>query len=145
VKIAWASLALLALVPSLASAQLLIAPPPGQLPLTPPLSIGGRSYFEELPTNTPNDYAERAQRQNVSGEATVRCTITDDGHLTSCQIIVEDPKGFDLGQAVLTDCKHIKMHATTTDGRPVGGASIDIRMFFGTRTVIGRPVSPPSP
>jgi TonB family protein len=99
-------------------------------PATPPLSIGGNSYWEETPTDFGLYYPDRAQRMNRNGEASLKCVVTDEGRLRSCEVISENPEDFGFGQAGLEVSKLFKMHPTTTEGRPVGGASVVMRMRF---------------
>jgi TonB family protein len=99
-------------------------------PLTPPLSIGGKSYWEQTPQQFARYYPDRAQRLNMSGEASLKCVVTDNGRLTACEIVSEAPEDFGFGQAGLAVSKLFKMHPATIDGRPVGGASVVIRIKF---------------
>jgi len=120
-------------------------PPPPPLPATPPLSIGGASYWEELPQQMARYYPDRAMRMNRSGDASLKCVVTDDGRLNLCEIISETPEDFGFGQAGLQLTKMFKMHPTTTDGRPVGGASVVIRMRFALPQPEPMPPQPQRP
>src|SRR5579875_3481227 len=44
-------------------------------------------------------YPERAMRLGVSGEASVRCRVQNDGSLIDCAVVSETPPGFGFGVA----------------------------------------------
>jgi protein TonB len=46
-------------------------------------------------------YPDRAQRMEVSGKATISCTVTAKGTLESCSVVSENPADMGFGDAAL--------------------------------------------
>ena len=80
-------------------------------------------------------YPERAQRLNQSGRAVVRCHITAQGKLVDCEVIQEEPLGFDFGKAALKLTPLFHLRPRTVDGipDPTEGATITIPITFYIR------------
>jgi protein TonB len=68
-------------------------------------------------------YPARALRENVPGRATVRCTVTASGSLTSCEILSESPAGQGFGQATMEITHLWKVRPKTVDGSPTAGGT----------------------
>jgi len=75
-------------------------------------------------------YPDRAQRMEVSGRATISCTVTASGTLSGCSVSSEDPGDQGFGAAALKMSHIFKMKPQTRDGAPVGGASVNIPIRF---------------
>ena len=83
---------------------------------------------------TPEDvsryYPERAQRLNVEGRATISCTVSAQGTLTSCSVTEETPSDQGFGDAAMRMSKLFKMKPQTKDGSPVSGGTVRIPLVF---------------
>jgi protein TonB len=75
-------------------------------------------------------YPERAQRMNVEGKATISCTVTAQGTLSSCSVADEDPSDQGFGEAAMRMSKLFKMRPMTKDGAPVSGGTVRIPIVF---------------
>ncbi|HEY9217579.1 MAG TPA: energy transducer TonB, partial [Phenylobacterium sp.] len=75
-------------------------------------------------------YPDRALRMNVSGSATLSCTVNAKGTLDACSIVREDPADQEFGQAALRMSKLFKMKPKTQDGAPVEGGQVRIPIRF---------------
>jgi len=75
-------------------------------------------------------YPERAQRMNVSGRASISCTVNARGTLEGCSVTSEDPSDAGFGDAALRMSKLFKMRPMTKDGAPVDGGRITIPIKF---------------
>lgn len=68
-------------------------------------------------------YPDRAQRNNVEGRTTVKCTVTSKGQLVNCEILSESPADMGFGKASQDMAKIFRLKPMTKDGVPVDGAS----------------------
>jgi protein TonB len=75
-------------------------------------------------------YPPQALDDNVEGRAVIRCTVTVAGTLTACAIAREQPQGYGFGRAALQLSPYFRMTPKTEDGRPVGGASVEVAIQF---------------
>jgi hypothetical protein len=66
-------------------------------------------------------YPTDAARQNIEGHTRFTCTITDDGHLSNCTVLAEDPPGVGFGSATLLLAQMFRMKAIMPDGSPSVG------------------------
>jgi TonB family protein len=80
-------------------------------------------------------YPRAALEQGVGGEATVRCMVRDDGHLT-CEVMQESPQGVGFGDAVLAMSESWRMPTQKPDGTSTAGGLV-------VRTVEFSPGPPP--
>jgi len=60
----------------------------------------------------------------------MKCTMAADSHVSGCQIIAEDPQGYDFGVAALRSARLFRIAPQTGDGTPTAGASVVFRIFF---------------
>lgn len=60
-----------------------------------------------------------AIRQGLDGRATVRCLVTLQGALTSCEVLAETPAGKGFGEAALTLTPSFQLKPATKAGKPV--------------------------
>jgi protein TonB len=75
-------------------------------------------------------YPDRAQRMNIEGRATISCTVTAQGTLTSCSVAEEEPAEGGFGDAAMRMSKLFKMRPMTKDGSPVSGGTVRIPIAF---------------
>jgi protein TonB len=66
----------------------------------------------------------------VSGRATISCTVNARGALDGCNIISEDPSDMGFGDAAMRMSKLFRMRPKTTDGQPVDGGTVRIPLRF---------------
>lgn len=66
----------------------------------------------------------------VSGRATISCTVNARGGLDGCNIISEDPSDMGFGDAAMRMSKLFRMRPKTTDGQPVDGGTVRIPLRF---------------
>jgi hypothetical protein len=64
------------------------------------------------------------------GHTRVRCTVTERGLLDGCTLLEESPKGYGYGIAALKLTALFTMSPMTVDGRPIGGAVVDVPINF---------------
>jgi TonB family protein len=60
-----------------------------------------------------------AIREGLDGRASVRCLVTLQGALTSCQVLSEKPEGKGFGEAALTLTPSFQLKPATKAGKPV--------------------------
>ena len=108
--------------------------PPPQQSAAPPAQ-GGEIHgaiFAQQPD--AEDYArvypESAKADNLSGSATLRCTVTNDDGLTGCRVVDETPPNSGFGEAALQLVDRIKLAPRTSDGTAVEGGNISVRIPF---------------
>lgn len=75
-------------------------------------------------------YPERAIQANVTGSATLSCTVRVNGTLTDCQVLSETPGGYGFGRAATRLSRDFRMSPRTVDGQAVGGARVTVGIRF---------------
>jgi protein TonB len=75
-------------------------------------------------------YPDRAQRMSISGRSTVSCTVTEQGTLSACSVIEEEPNDAGFGEAALRMSRLFKMRPQTRDGQPASGGIVRIPIIF---------------
>ena len=75
-------------------------------------------------------YPDRAMRMEVGGSASLSCTVTARGTLSSCNITSESPADMGFGDAAIKLSKLFKMRPQTKDGQPVDGGTVRIPLRF---------------
>jgi protein TonB len=75
-------------------------------------------------------YPSPALENNVEGRAVIRCLVTVAGTLTACTIVQEQPRGYGFGRAAIQLSQYFRMTPKAEDGRPVGGASVEVAIRF---------------
>jgi protein TonB len=75
-------------------------------------------------------YPSRAQALNKEGRATITCTVTAKGTLTSCSVVSEEPADLGFGEAALRMARLFRMKPKTADGVAVEGGRVTIPLGF---------------
>jgi protein TonB len=87
-------------------------------------------------------YPEAAERRGISGAARMRCKVTEKGSLKDCAIETEAPAGWGFGAATLGMAKYFRLSETTSGGRSVAEAVIQIPIIL---QLPGNQPAPPLP
>ena len=75
-------------------------------------------------------YPDRAIRQNVSGRATLNCSVNATGRLSGCAVGSETPADMGFGSAALRLSAFFRMSPRTVNGQPVDGSEVSIPITF---------------
>jgi len=75
-------------------------------------------------------YPDRATRLEKTGVVTMKCNVNAQGRLNSCQILNEDPPGYEFGSQALKMAPLFKLRPQTSDGTPVDGGTWTTRIRF---------------
>ncbi len=84
-------------------------------------------------------FPARVLRLGRSGTALMTCTVTDEGLVQNCQVARESPSEGGYGDAAVAAAQFFRMKPMTIDGVPVGGARVDIPMYFTVRGDVHKP------
>lgn len=115
----------------LAGLYRLTLPPEGVSPgerIRLPMRIAVTPPPNSVPPGQPRRYyPEKALAREISGKATIRCWIVDDGGLTDCKVVSESPEGLGFGQSALNMSNLYRM-------KPDGaGLLVDVPIDFKLR------------
>jgi len=75
-------------------------------------------------------YPDRAIDLNLTGQATLFCSVVASGKLTDCRVVSETPAGAKFGDAALKLAGFFRMSPRTVDGQPVDGGLTRISIGF---------------
>lgn len=75
-------------------------------------------------------FPQRASDEEVSGRATITCTVTVEGLLADCSVEDEKPEGYGFGDAALAAAASFRMSPKLIDGEPVAGGQVTIPLVF---------------
>jgi len=90
-------------------------------------------------------YPEKARKVQAAGKAALVCTLKADGHLASCDVIAEEPKGLGFGSAARSLAPRFVGPTVLADGRATRGMQVQIPFTFAAdmldpqTRLIGRP------
>jgi periplasmic protein TonB len=73
---------------------------------------------------------ERAVREGVTGQATVRCQVQDDGSLKACAVVKEAPAGQAFGMASIKTAQRLVKAQPLKDG---GQATVDVAFTWNPK------------
>jgi TonB family protein len=82
-------------------------------------------------------YPVAAAREGIEGSASIKCVVTIEGYLNSCQVVTETPTGAAFGLATVQASALWRLSPATRDGAPVESV-ITIPMNWK----LGRPLTP---
>lgn len=96
----------------------------------PPVIVGPQWISRPTPDQMARSYPAGAVEQSLDGRATLRCSVTVAGTMADCVVVDESPRGQGFGRAAMTLSRYFRISPRTEDGRPVGGAKVDIPIQF---------------
>lgn len=84
-------------------------------------------------------FPDRAQKESVSGKATITCGVTAQGLLENCKVLKEAPKGYGFGEAAVGMASAFRMSPKRIDGQAVEGGRVTIPLVFNVPKTEDRP------
>ena len=109
--------------------------PPGRIdgpvtiPLPPPPPKPSVITNPSWSRQPPIEFPERAQSRGIeNGTVVLNCLVNQNGSVTDCNIVSEDPSGAGFGSAALAGARRARLSPRTVDG-----AAVNARVTFTTR------------
>jgi periplasmic protein TonB len=105
---------------------------PDETPLTPParLIVDPKWLSRPSAEEMSRYYPERAIDLDLTGQATLFCSVVASGKLADCRVVSETPAGAKFGDAALKLASFFRMSPRTVDGKPVDGGLTRISIAF---------------
>jgi TonB family protein len=75
-------------------------------------------------------YPDKAREAVVGGRVMLGCRVAASGRLNNCEVLSEDPEGYDFGIAALGLVGLMEMNPRTVDGKPVGDGLVRVPLKF---------------
>ncbi|WP_454758620.1 energy transducer TonB [Caulobacter segnis] len=75
-------------------------------------------------------YPDRAQRLEVTGQATIVCTVSAKLTMEGCAVVSETPTAFGFGDSTLNLSRFYRLKPKTLDGASVVGEQVEISIDF---------------
>ena len=77
-------------------------------------------------------YPPAALSNHIEGKTTLKCDVTVDGKFANCVVLVEQPRGWKLGQAAIELADHFKVSPMLRDGLPAAGGTYTFTIQWGS-------------
>lgn len=108
------------------------AEPPAAIAPAPRPSVITNPDWLSLPTREEMMalYPKAAAANGVEGRATIGCSVSAQGLLVNCAVLVDDPPGAGFSAAALSMASSFRMRPMTRDGVPVEGGQVRIPIAF---------------
>jgi TonB family protein len=99
--------------------------------------------WTEAPTyqEVADAFPKGARERKLVGRAVLYCRFRDDGRLSLCRILVEQPAGFGFGGAAMKLSKAFAAPPSDSRGKTVGGLFVQVPFTFPTDMLSGQPSS----
>ena len=93
-------------------------------------NVTGKPALLETPSVGKIREAMAQSKIREFGRASMGCTVLQDGRLTACQTISEEPRGVGLGATLLALQPDFRLSAWTLEGLPMAGATVTVPFRF---------------
>ena len=90
--------------------------------------------------NVAAAYPAKAREAKLGGRATLDCALNREGRLTACSTITEEPRRQGFAEAAKMLAKEFRATTTTSDGKSIVGAHVQLPMVFDPAMLAGQQV-----